>query len=99
MENKKQKKGLFMIPKNGYKVSETTAEIVDCIRMFDDFYSKVSDMIDMIYGGRTTDERLDEMYFPKWSEIHDLLYEELMLAIEYNLADLSNAHNEDEIIL
>lgn len=84
---------------NGYKVSDATAAVVGCIRLFDDFYSMVSQMLEMIHGKDTVDERLNETYFPQWSGLHDLLHEELLLSIEGNLMDLSNLQTEDQILL
>lgn len=42
--------GTFVVPKNGYKVSEKTAAAVDCIGMLDAFYSKTYHTLGMIHG-------------------------------------------------
>lgn len=91
--------GSFVVPKNGYKISQMTAAVVDCIRMFDAFYSRVSQSLDMLYGEDVAEERLNKTCFPQWSKLNDLLSEELKFSIEGNLMDLSNVQNEDEILL
>lgn len=91
--------GVFTIPKNGYKVSEMTTAVVDCIRMFDAFYSKVGYALEMIYGDNAGEKRLNDVYFPKWYDISQLLYADLKESIETNLASITNSQNDDEILL
>lgn len=91
--------GNFTTPKNGYKVSEMTSLIIDCIRMHDAMFSKVSDALDTLYCDFDAEKRMNEKDFPQWSNLEELLYEDLKFSIEDNLADLTNVQNENEITL
>lgn len=91
--------GTFVVPKEGYKVSEKTAAIVDCIRLFDAFYSRVYNTLGMIHGEEYGEIRMDEKYCPLWGALDDLLHQDLQASIMENLISTSNSYNKDEILL
>lgn len=99
MANKNYEAGTFVVPKNGYKVSEQTAAIVDCIRMLDALYSRINKALDLIVGEDAAERRMDEKYYQAWNKIDDLLHEDLKTSIIYNLMELSNLQNDDEILV
>lgn len=90
---------VYVIPKNGYKVSESTAAVVDCIRMLHVLYSKVSSALAMIHGDTSAEKLLDEKYLSPWSVLDDLLHDELIESFIDNITELSNLQNENEILL
>lgn len=99
MANNNYEAGTFVVPKNGYKVSEQTAAVVDCIRMLDALYSRINRALDMIDGENAAERRMDEKYYHVWKEMDDLLHEDLQSSIISNLMELSNLQNEDEILV
>lgn len=99
MANTKIESGTFVVPKNGYKVSEQTAAVIDCLRMLDALYSKISNALDMIYGVEAEEKRMDEKYYPLWHGLDDLLHDDLQTSIVYNLSEFSNSRNEDEVFV
>ena len=74
---------------DAYKISEQTADFIECYRMAQNLYEKISDAVEKVYG-ETQMDTVMEKFCGKWSDMAAEIENFITNSIFENLNDERN---------